>query len=211
MLFNRAATHYVALFIVALFLAKNPVYGQSFEGGLILGVNTSQITGDALQGFDKISPNLGFLVSREFGKKINVQFEMQYLGKGSRSVLSAKDSIPTFYVLRLHYAELPLIIRYKLKPKLELELGPSIGVLMGYKEADLYGDLEGQYSPKEQFTRIDFSGSFGGSWLINDSWTLNIRASNSIIPVRNYDGQVKERLLHGQMNKSIMIRFYYKF
>jgi hypothetical protein len=178
---------------------------------LIIGANTSQITGDALQGFDKFSPNLGFLVSREFGKNVNVQFEMQYLGKGSRKNIGPKDSIQTFYVLRLHYAELPLMIRYRLKPKIELELGPSVGVLLGYKEADLYGDLDGQYSPKEKFTRIDYSGSFGGSWLINDSWTLNIRASNSIIPVRNYDGQVKERLLHGQMNKSIMIRFYYKF
>jgi len=184
---------------------------QSFNAGLILGANTCQITGDALQGFDRISPNLGLFVNRDFGKKLSLQLEMQYLGKGSRKNMGSKDSIPTFYVLRLNYIEVPLLLRYSIKPKIQLVAGPSIGVLVSYKEADLYGDLKGQYSPKEQFNRIDYSGSFGGSWLINSSWTLNVLASNSIVPVRNYDGQISERLLHGQMNKSIMMRLYYKF
>ena len=204
----------LALFIVLvclLELLSTRSFAQSFKAGLILGANTSQITGDALRGFDRISPNLGLFVNREFGKKFSMQLEMQYLGKGSRKNMGAKDSIPTFYVLRLNYIEVPLLLSYAIKPKILLVAGPSIGVLISYKEADLYGDLKGQYSPKEQFKRIDYSGSFGGSWLINDSWTLNVLASNSIVPVRNYDGQISERLLHGQMNKSIMIRLYYKF
>lgn len=198
--------------LICLFeLLPSKSIAQSFNAGLIIGANTCQITGDALQGFDRISPNLGIFVNRDINKDFSLQMEMQYLGKGSRKNIGPKDLAPTFYLLRMHYIEIPLLLRYNLKPKIQLVAGPSVGVLISYKEADLYGDLKGQYSPEEQFKRLDYSGSFGGSWLINNAWTLNILASNSIVPVRNYDGQIRERLLHGQMNKSIMIRLYYKF
>jgi hypothetical protein len=48
-------------------------------------------------------------------------------------------------------------------------------------------------------------------WKLNENWSLNFRASNSILPVRNFDQQASFRLTRGQLNKSVMGRVFYNF
>jgi len=198
---------FTGLFLCQLSLGK----AQKFQAGFVLGLNTSQISGDDLGGFNKLSPNAGFYVSRNLNKRFSWQLEMTYLGKGSKKLLRPSDSIPTFYLLRLHYIEVPLILQYQLKDRLSVETGPSIGVFIGHYEEDINGILDGAYSPREQFKRFDLSGNIGVTYKLNINWSFNLRGSNSILPVRNYDQQTKLRLTRGQLNKSIMFRLTYLF
>jgi hypothetical protein len=184
---------------------------SSFKGGLIVGINTSQITGDDLAGYNKLSPDFGVFVRRYFGDKFSMQMEMQYLGKGSHKNLNPKDSVPTLYLLRLHYIEVPLMAQYDYNTKLNIEVGPSLGVLFKSREEDLYGPLLGNNSSREQFRPLELSFNVGGTWKFNDKWSINIRSANSVFPVRNHDQKTSYRLNKGQYSSCIMGRILMNF
>lgn len=187
------------------------LYGQAFQGGLLAGINTSQITGDDLAGYNKLSLTFGAFVKTKLSEKAFLQMEIAYLGKGSHKNLNPKDSIPTLYLLRLRYIEVPLVFQYNLTSKLTLETGPSLGVFFGSREEDLYGDMSGMYSSREQFKPFDLSYTVGGTWIINSKWHLNIRSANSVFPVRDHDQSTSYRLNKGQYTSCIMGRIMMNF
>jgi hypothetical protein len=193
------------------FLLSLVSYSQGFEAGIIAGFNTSQISGDDLGGFNRISPNAGIYVTRELTDKLNWQLEMTYLGKGSKKNIGPEDPASSYYLLRIHYIELPVLLQYEFSNKIVIEGGPSLGVYVGHKEEDINGEFVGILSAREQFKKFDLSGNLGVIWKLNENWSLNVRASNSILPVRNFDQQASFRLTTGQLNKSIMARLLYKF
>jgi hypothetical protein len=195
-------------FILVCFLCN--AQEQKFNAGVLFGINTSQITGDNLAGYDKPSLTFGGFVKRAFGRSA-ITMELAYLGKGSRKNIGPKDSIPTFYKLQLHYVEIPVMYQFNITQKLQAEIGPSIGVLLSFKEEDLFGDLSGVYASSEQFKRTDVSFNIGASWLFSKRWSLNIRNANSIFPVRDHDQKTYFRLNRGQYSSCIMGRIIYQF
>jgi len=201
------------LFIFAGFLFSIAVNAQekSFKAGFFAGLNTSQITGDNLSGYNQFGITAGIFVSRKVGKRSAITMEMGYLPKGSRKNLNVNDSIPTLYFLRLHYVEIPLMFQYMLTSKVQLEAGISTGVLLGHYEEDIFGELTGDNAPVQQFKRLDISFNPGVSYLFNEKWSFNLRNANSIFPVRDHDQGTKFRLNRGQYTSCIMGRFVYRF
>ena len=200
-----------------IFILSYPFGGFSqsttkvFQGGLLFGINTSQITGDDLAGYNKLSPTLGAFVRMKLGEKTALQMEMAYLGKGSNKNLLPSDSIQTEYLLRLHYIEVPLVFQYDYNKKLNFEIGPSLGVFFGSREEDLDGDMSGIYSSREQFKPFDLSFTVGGTWKFNEKWSFNVRSANSMFPVRNHYQNTSYRLNKGQYTSCIMGRFFVNF
>src|SRR4051812_48570184 len=99
------------LFFVILFsIAGLSTKGQStgFGSGLRLGIAGTQVNGDRLSGFNKVGIVGGLFITRHFNKSFSWQFEMVYVQKGSRKP-TTKDN--TYYLLRVNYIELPLMIR----------------------------------------------------------------------------------------------------
>jgi len=208
---SLSLTRWLALSGFFLFSNMHSLFAQGFQAGLILGFNTSQISGDDLGGFNRISPNSGIFVKRELSDKLSLQLEMTYLGKGSKKNLGPEDPASSYYLLRIHYIEVPVLLQYKFSNKITIEGGPSLGVYIGHKEEDINGEFVGVLSAREQFKRFDLSGNLGVIWNLNDTWSLNVRASNSLLPVRNFDQQASFRLTRGQLNKSVMGRIFYNF
>ncbi len=198
--------------LVLFFLVLHVNLGaQTFLGGVLVGINTSQITGDDLGGYNKLSPTLGGFIRLKLDEKIALQLEIAYLGKGSHKNIRPKDSIPTLYLLRLHYIEVPLVFQYDYSDKLNFESGPSFGIFFGSREEDTFGDMSGIYSSREQFKPFDLSFTVGGTWKFNETWSFNIRSANSIFPVRNHDQKTSFRLNRGQYSSCIMGRFMINF
>jgi len=184
---------------------------RKFYSGVLFGLNTSQITGDDLAGYDKPSFCFGAFVKRKFGERMSLLMELSYLPKGSRKNISPKDSVPTFYSLKLRYIEIPLMFQYTIKSKFTLEVGPSVGVLLSFSEEDIFGDLSGNYSTREQFKRTDISFNAGINYAITEKWTFSLRSANSMFPVREHDQQTKFRLNRGQYSSCIMGRLLLNF
>lgn len=193
------------------FAFSNPVFNQKFEAGLIAGLNTSQITGDNFSGYNQPGIIGGLWISRKINEKVKFVMEMEYLPKGSRRNPRPNDLDFSFYRLRLHYIEVPIILNYKVHKRLTLETGLSYGALIGVYEADENGPLIGNFAPVEQFKRSDISFNAGINWLIDDKWTFNVRSINSIFPVRDFQNQVSTFLNRGQYSNCVMGRFLYQF
>ena len=184
---------------------------QQFQGGIFAGINTSQITGDDLGGYDKIGISAGFLGRRKFNERWAFHMEIGYLGKGSRTNLSLRDTFLGFYRLQLHYIEVPLLATFKIKPFLEIETGPSLGVIFGWREEDIYGELKGPFASVKNFKPYDLSWAYGGTFWFKEKWGINIRALSSIFSVRNHDQNAHYRLNRGQYSSCIMGRIIHVF
>jgi hypothetical protein len=187
------------------------VFGQRFNSGIQLGLNTSQITGDNLAGYNKAGVTAGIWVNRQLTERLSLWMELSYLPKGSKKINSPSDSIPDYYRLHLNYIEVPLSLNYRIHPKISIESGISCGAYISHIEEDVNGDLSGLYGPREQFKSTDISFNAGLNWHFNSKWMFNVRNANSIFPVRNHDQQTYFRLNRGQYTSCIMGRIIYQF
>ena len=114
---------------------------QNFKGELFAGAVGSQVSGDELSGFNKGGIAIGAGVRLDLNEKSSIGFRIGYLQKGSRKPSAATDLAPTFYLMRLHYIEMPILYRYRLGNKLYFEAGPSLGYLFGAYEEDQDGEM----------------------------------------------------------------------
>lgn len=188
-----------------------PLNAQKFQGGWLAGLNTSQITGDNLAGYNKPSLTAGVWVARSWKEeRWGLTMEMTWLPRGARSVLRAEDSIPSLYRLNLRYIEVPVMLSYRIYKQFVLETGIGTGIYVSHKEEDEFGDMSGIYGPREQFARFDISYNAGVTWRFHTKWSLNVRSANSMFPVRNHDQSTKFRLNQGQYSSSIMARLIYR-
>lgn len=182
---------------------------EGFKAGLVAGINASQISGDNLGGFYKPSFIVGGFVRRKIKSNALLQFDIMYIGKGSRKNANFELEDYTIYRLNMHYIEVPLAYIWKYREKLWFEGGLSAAALLTYYEGDENGDLSAQQP--EKFKPYDFSYFAGIHLNFNTKWSLNLRFSNSILPVRENFGGATFRLNRGQYHSCINTRLVYLF
>ena len=68
--------------LICICLICNDILSQSFDGGLLAGLTTSQISGDNLGGFNKLGVAIGFFTQRNISEKSKLKFELSYFQKG---------------------------------------------------------------------------------------------------------------------------------
>ena len=203
-------------FIVLITLTNNPFsYSQNFGGGIILGVNTSQVGGDNLSGFHKAGPIIGFFSNKSINSQINLQFEMYYTQKGSNNQ-DMNNNLNTNYFLpdiTLKYIETPLIIQYYLKNRLLLEGGITAAYLMDGYYNDLYGKINNQSN--FPFKKYDVGVVVGVNYKYSKTISFNTRLSNSVIPIGKEDSSIFDAtnnynsINKGKYNSVLSISIYY--
>jgi len=180
---------------------------QNFRAGLIAGLSTTQVAGDQLSGFNKAGVMGGGFVNREFSEQTSLQMEIYFIQKGSRKPLQS-EADNQFYVMRLSYVEIPLLLQWKAGPKLIFEAGPSIAVLIFSEEEREYG----AYEPFPPFEKTDLSGQFGISYPLSEKLNVNSRFSQSIIPIRPFvQSSLNDFFNEGQYNTVISFDLQYRF
>lgn len=170
---------------------------QNFNAGIIGGLNTSQVSGDNLSGFNKLGARLGAFVNQSF-KNFDLQMELQYINKGSRESVQ-KNTYNTGYKFQLNYIEMPWLIKKTIYKKTAIEAGLKIGYLLNWEET--YDGLESSGLDVE---KIEYSFLVGFVQKITDKLYLNSRVSNSIFPIRaHFPGQTQDVNSKGQYNTSV--------
>ena len=188
-------------------------FSQEFNSGLSLGISTSQVSGDQLSGFNKIGPSISIFLNR----KINwyyLQLELQYISKGSKKNISndldsyldnTYTSFINNYRFHLEYLGIPISIKAKVKSNLSLETGSAINILTNQKEEiDFYIDNS------RKVNKLEYCFFIGLLWNISPNYYINIRASNSILPIRKHSSGQTYRLNKGQYNTTLSFSIYYK-
>jgi hypothetical protein len=170
------------IFFICLFtFSLQFLHAQNFHAGVIGGISTTQVAGDQLSGFNKLGIIAGGFVNKSFTDKTGMQMEIIFIQKGSRKPVDANNN-NVYYVMRVSYFEVPLLFKWQAAQKFNIELGPSFGTLVFSEEETEFGS----YEPVVPFKKFDFSGNVGLSYTLSEKLTVNVRLSNSIIPIRDF-------------------------
>jgi hypothetical protein len=178
----------------------------TFNAGVVAGISTSQVDGDQNAGYNKVGIKAGAFVNRNFSERISTQMELLFIQKGSRRPVNPDDN--TYFVMRLNYIEVPLMLRYQFSKKIIGEAGPSFATLIFSEEVDEVGVIKS----RPPFHKFDFDVNAGGYYLLSDSWSFNFRFSYSIVPIRPFDSAHPYAFFdRGQFNNVLAMALFYRF
>lgn len=180
---------FMLAFAAFLILSGVRLQAQSFDGGLIAGVVTSQIDGDGYGGFHQLGCTGGFFGRIPSEGPSSWQFELKYSLYGAHSDSKEVDYGMSPMSIRLHYVELPVMFRYDLSKLningksldfITLELGLSGDFLLrGTQSADFEDNFD-----NPSWLLFSVTGNVGLQFDINERLGINIRSMNSLTPCR---------------------------
>ena len=164
-------------------------HAQSFDGGLLAGVVTSQINGDGYAGYHQIGLTAGFFGRIPTDGPLSWQMELKYSLFGAHSDTKEVEWGLNPMNIRLHYVELPLMLRYGLSDLrfngksldfVTLEIGLSGDFLIrGLQSANNESSFD-----NSSWLFFSITGNAGIQFDLNDRLGINIRSMNSITPCR---------------------------
>ena len=170
------------LMVVAFYTASSAT-AQSFKAHAVLGLNATQIDGDALWGYNQAGILGGIKVSLPLSDAVSAQAGMLYSAKGSRN----SEYEPGFTIIRLSYLELPVEIQGRLVNNVYLFGGLSPNYLINARS-----DLGFGFEPNRTgFRNFDlcFTASilyrFADNAGVQARITEGLRSANTIQYLRN--------------------------
>jgi hypothetical protein len=186
---------------------------RNFFGGLSAGANFSQVTGDFMEGWNRIGPNFSGFTYFKIAEQFAGCFEMNYSEKGSRA---KKSELPypnaantKFYStagIKLPYAEIPLTFNYFYKRESHVGAGFAYGRLFNAKES--YDTLRTDIL--YPFRKSDYSFVLNANIRLKQKFYLNMRFNHSLGNIRaSKNILMPHRDL--QQNKLLCLRLVYMF
>lgn len=174
----------INLVVIAIFncvwLCAQHNYKTPYRAGFKLNFSLHTLTGDLTKSYPDEDFFGGFWFQLKMNKKCTAQTELLLLDKGIGGAIAGQKSP---HEVSLHYFEIPVLIQYHCK-KIYFEFGPGLGYMINFHE-----HLNGNSSPdlvnKYPFTRSELSFNLGIGCTLNQKWTLGLRLSHSLLPVRS--------------------------
>lgn len=198
------------LLVVTLVLATTQVVCQAnFRAGFTAGLAATQVHGDAVSGFHKLGFSGGFLVDVSGKGRWSGGFEMIYLSKGSRRPANPDAGDFTTWGYSFHYIDVPVLLTYHFD-SFYIQTGVYGGFL-------IQGESVFDGSPFEisnpDMRKFDLGVAAGIGIDLNDNWGVNLRYSNSIIPIRKAPDEASVTRFYdaGMLNIVAQFSMSYKF
>lgn len=195
--------------IVLMFLflmINNIARGQSFKAAVLAGINSSQVSGDELSGFNKVGLFIGGSAILPVSEKSLVEMELLFIQKGSKTPTPKDGAANYFYRMSLNYLEVPLNYTFRPVKYVSVHAGPTFGVLVGSKEEDNAGELTGQIP----FQKTELGIDGGLSVYFSEHLSLTMRLSTSLLPIRK-TGANSPLFESGQYNSGLAFFLQYTF
>ena len=195
-------------FLPALLLASGSVAHATaqeepltFSARLHLGFSASQVHGDQISGFNKFGLSTGASVDMHRNGRDGVQFGLFYTQKGSRRVPDTKNGDFNSWRYRFTYIDLPLIRTWNPSPDWWWGAGLQPSVLVSAEE-DFYGNGYSELSYLE-LNSIDLSGVLQAGYQLSENAALEVRLSQSLLPISERPDQPILRWDNFMMNMAI--------
>lgn len=213
------------LFFLTLTLSfATTSFSQEFFGGLILGGTTSQIGGDSRGGYNKIGAVGGVFAGLNLSEDINVQMELKYIQKGSRSVDYENRPAYDPFLIQLNYIDMPIVIDYNLNKInvndinlrwLKFELGLSLDVLLNSRQ-----EIQGYEVASNPWNRLVVNTIAGIRVDVSENIEIGLRTINAMTsictpsrsPYNNGNVSYVQRLLpyYGMFNDVLQLAVFWK-
>lgn len=181
---------YIVLVFGFLSLFVGRGFAQSFNSGLIAGATFCQVDGDSYAGYHQLGFTAGAYANFPLGDFFSAQLELKYSLLGAHS--STKEVMEynyNPYSLRLHYAEIPIMLRYNFgtfriggRPLdfITVEAGVSFDVRLKATE-----DVDADYQvTTNRWNFFSMTGNAGVHFAFTEHWGFGARWLYSLIPCR---------------------------
>ena len=179
-------------------------FSQNFKGGVIAGIATSQVSGDALGGLHKAGLYLGVFTQLPISPISNIKMEMNYIQKGSNNPKISENFLSD---ISTSYIEVPISVNYYQNEIMCFEIGLQTAFLLNFSDNDLYGPIPNDQSIP--FNKVDLGAFIGMNYHLTDNILLNSRISNSILPIRPHASGAIYQLNRGQYNSVLSFTLHY--
>ena len=172
-----------------VFIFSKNTNAQTFEAGILAGVNLSQLHGDGLAGFNQIGLNAGGRVAITPSERWKWSLDLVFSQKGSNKSADDNPSIE-FESFRLNYTEVPIMVHFMdwLEEdadeefyKLHFHAGVAWGRLLDFKVINVQGE---DISDSQNFNRNMIDLLFGATFFINSKFGITGQYSVTINNVR---------------------------
>lgn len=196
---------------VFLFFAGLAVNAQSFRGSLIGGFGACQVIGTDIWGFTKPGLIGGASAQLEWGSGLFTRLELYYIQKGSRKVWENENGGSELFNLNINYIQVPALGGFRFREKFTGEFGIYGASYLSHTLKDEGGNFPNEDPANRPFNDLDFGGLLGFGYSFTDAFLLNIRYTNSILPVRSHRFGQTYLLNRGEYNSVIEITGRYYF
>ncbi|MAO46574.1 MAG: hypothetical protein CL823_05425 [Crocinitomicaceae bacterium] len=176
----RSITLIGCLFLPFLIWGQTPdIHPLKFNGGLICGTTLSQVHGDGVGGFNKISYNFGATVEIENQERKALLLSVIYNNKGSRRPPNPQNGDYETWAYQFTYIDLPVVYSFPYSlVEFQAGLQPSV-FLKGEENFDNNGYIETGLPLKD----FDLSAVIGARIEYGDRTYIHSRLTQSIIPI----------------------------
>lgn len=178
------------IFIVLSFIGISNAHAQLFNAGLTAGATFAQVDGDHYAGYHQLGFTAGVYVNLPLVNHLAAQMELKYSLLGAHS---SNKEVTEYnyqpYSLRLHYAEIPLMLRYDLgffringRPLdfITLEAGASLDFRMRATE-DVNADFQ---VTTRRWNFFSSTANAGVHFAFNYHLGIGARFMYSVVPCR---------------------------
>ena len=198
---------FVFLFCLIVFVVTSG-FSQRFEGGLLAGMNATQVDGDTYFGYNKPGIVAGGYVLNNFTRNIFAGMELKFSQKGSRKNPDAKTGDQTVYIMRLNYVDMPVYLGIRTTDKISILAGVSTGYLVKGTEFDIDGKF--QVQDQHPFNNFDIQGMLGFRFQMNDRIFIDLRGAYSVLPIRDQPGDPVYYWKSNQFNNVLSTTILYR-
>jgi hypothetical protein len=177
----------------------------------VLGLNVEVV--NKYKQYHRVGVVAGGFVNRSFDDRNSIQMEFLYTTKGS---FQPPDSLGNGeYRIRLTYFEIPVLYKYKTHlienkqslDKLEVEFGPSFGILLSTWQESLYIPMP----VTDPFHSYDILINLGLNYYFSENFSVDVRFGNSVVPIRQHPGEVIGVFSGGDFNSAFNYTLRYSF
>ncbi len=185
-------SHRFGFLFLFFWLMASSSSAQYFSGGLVLGVNASQVDGDLVAGFNKAGLSAGGFLSYPLNDRIGLQGELLFEELGSAFELGR--------IVRTRHISLPLVLTVNLpvdlgggSQEIQFHGGLTGGLLL---RAD---DFNGEITPL--LNRMDLRAVGGLAYRFSGRIALMLRYGYSVttfVPVESAIGPVQSIIAPGR-------------
>lgn len=186
---------------------------QRFLGGIVAGLNFSQIDGDAEAGFNKMGVNAGVRGGFILSKRWQIGMEMLFAQKGSQSRM-IQGAIRNIQC-NLNYFEIPVEVCFRDWEINDAEKGTSYMRIMataGFSYNYLIGGklfLSGLDQTIDRFRKNEVAFRATVSVFFTRNWALNVGWSRSITSITGKDTSGNN--WGSAVNRLLILRALYMF
>jgi len=177
------------LFFLVFIFQKKEIQAQTFEGGLIVGFNMSQLDGDNLVGWNRIGFNVGGRVAVTPYEKWKFNVDILFSQKGSSAAPEEFNS--SYDKVRLNYVEIPFQVNYMdwLHEdgfyRLHFLAGLSYSQLVGFQVIRQDGT---DTTDSEDFKQWNANFQVGATYFIKENIGINFQYALGLLSVNNDPG-----------------------